>query len=75
MPVESVSSGSNVATQLQSREAADNAQRQLAVEAAQRRKSEVEAVKNDNRQAEVPEPKPVVNAQGQTTGRVISTSA
>ena len=75
MPVESVSSGSNVAAQLQSRDAADSAQRQLAVEAAQRRKSETEALKADNSQAEVPAPKPVVNAQGQTTGRVISTSA
>lgn len=74
MPVESVSSGSNVAAQLQSRDTADRARQQEAVQAAERRKSEVESSQGQD-QAEVPEPKPVVNAQGQTTGRVISTSA
>lgn len=74
MPVESVSSGANVAAQLQSRDAADRARQQEAVQAAARSKSEVEALQGSS-EAEVPEPKPVVNAQGQTTGRVISTSA
>lgn len=74
MPVESVSSGGNVAAQVQSRDAADRARQQEAVQNAQRQRSEVEALKGSE-QVEVPEPKPVVNAEGQTTGRVISTSA
>lgn len=74
MAIESVSSSSNVAAQVQARDTVDQARQQAAVQAAERRRSETDALQA-SAQTEVPEPKPVVNAEGQTTGRVISTSA